>query len=427
MNSTPIFIARHLSIKGRDTNRRTSTGITVAVAGIALAIVVMMLSIAVMNGFRDEIRRKVTGFEAQITISIPPPPSDISLDGSSSLTPSPVTLSQPVIESIKAVTDGRATFSLASLRPTILKTSDSFVGVVARGSDRPEGISLISDNITDGEMPDFNDPESKNSLVVSRAVASNLGISTGDKVQAYFFGDGAVKARNLTVSAIYDTHFSDYDQSQVFTSLSLLQGVDKMSDNQGTRIEITGLSDDAVDNTATELQKALVDNLYAGRDSVIYQIDNVHHKGALYFNWLDLLDTNVTVILIIMTVVAAITLISCLFIMILERVNMIGILKALGASNSFIRRIFILVAQKIVIKGVVIGNAIGLALIFLQSHFHFIPLDADTYYLSYVPVEITGANLLWLNLGAIVISTLILILPSHAVANVSPARSIRFE
>lgn len=428
MNRTPLFIARRLGIESRGERRRSAVGIAVAVIGIALAMVVMMLSVAVMNGFKDEIRRKVTGFEAQITIQIPPPASDLSIDGgSTSLTPLPVELTGPVMGAIEPTLQQGASVCLAAMRPAILKTDGAFSGIVVRGADSKEGLEFIASHIVEGAMPDYSDAAAKNQIVISRITASELGLAPGDKVSAYFFGDGTARVRNLTVGAIFDTHFSDYDRAAAFSSLALLQGVDKLAANQGTRIELTGLPDAEIESAAQSVQQRLIENLYAGRDSVIYQVDNVHRRGALYFNWLDLLDTNVTVIMIIMALVAGFTLVSSLFIIILERVGMIGILKALGASNAFIRKIFIIMAQRIVIRGMLFGNCIGLAVIYLQSRFRFIPLDPDTYYLSYVPVQITVPDLLWLNFGVIAIATLVLIIPSHAVAKISPARTIRFE
>lgn len=426
MNSIPLFIARRLDLRNKD--GRNSTGIVVAIVGISLALVIMMLSIAVMNGFRNEIKRKVTGFETPVTIQLPPPPSDISTDGGvSSLTSQPITLSPALSEAINDVAADfpAMTASLASVRPMILKTDSAFVGVVARGSAAP--LSFIEENIVEGQMPDFSADDNINNLVLSSTIAGRLGIQPGERIMAYFFNEGAVKVRKLTVAGVYNTHFVDYDSRSVFTSLDLLRGVDGLNPDQATRIELSGLSDEEIDPATAALQTRLLQNLYSQTDTIIYQVDNVHRRGALYFNWLALLDTNVTVILALMGIVAAFTLISCLFIIILERVNMIGLLKSLGASNSFVRRIFILTAQRIMIRGILWGNAISLILIALQYYFKPIGLDPETYYLSYVPVDITLGDILWLNLGVIVVSVAVLILPSQLVAKISPAKSMRFE
>lgn len=430
MNTTPLIIARRIGLGGKGSGRRSATGIVVAVTGIALAIVVMLVSIAVMNGFKDEIRRKVTGFESQLTIELPPPASDMSAErGSTSLTPQPIALSPAIHEAISQLAgygyDAEAW--LAASRPVILKTPDNFKGLVAKASDSSRGMEFLGQHVHRGSMPDFMADSTANSIVVSSISAKQLGLDVGDRVQGFFFGDNGVKVRNLTVSAVYDTRFSDYDKVFVYTSMTLLRGIDRLSDNQGTRVELGGLDDADVDAAADILQSSLLERLYTGQDTVVYQVDNVHRRGAHYFNWLDLLDTNVDVILVLMALVAGFTLVSSLFIIILERVAMIGILKSLGASNGFIRRIFIIIAERIVVRGMIIGNALALALIWLQSTFRIIPLDPDTYYLSHVPMLITPANILWLNFGVLVISVAVLILPSQIVAKISPARSIRFE
>ena len=430
MNTTPLFIARRIGLGRKGSGRRSATGIIVAVTGISLSIVIMMVAIAVMNGFKDEIRRKVTGFEAQLTIALPPPADEMSGDaGSTSLTPRPVSICAAVTEAIEAMRAGgyEANAWLASLRPVILKTSDNFKGLVAKGVSDPDGLSFLAGHITRGKLPDYAADSAHNAIAVSAITANALGLDCGDRVQAYFFGDGAVKVRKLKIGAIYDTRFSDYDRTFVYTSLPLLQSVDRLAPDEGTRIELGGLPDADVDAAGALLQATLLDRLYTGRDSVVYQVDNVHRRGAHYFNWLDLLDTNVTVILALMAVVAGFTLVSSLFIIILERVGMIGLLKSVGASNGFIRRIFIIVAERIVLRGMLIGNAVALTLIWLQHTLHIVPLDPDTYYLSHVPMLITWPDVLWLNVGVIVVSVAVLILPSQIVAKVSPARAMRFE
>ena len=430
MNPTPLFIASRLRLSRKGQGGGVSTGVIVAIAGIGLAIVVMMVSIAVMNGFRNEIKRKVTGFEAQITVQLPPPASDMALDnGSLSLTPVALSVTPALDEAVKELNrEGYAlTPVLTSMRPMMLKTDSAFKGVVAKGADTIQGLDFIGSQMVEGTMPDLTQDVSRNSIVISRIIADELDLKAGDDVQAYFFGDGNMKVRKLTVSGVYDTHFVDYDRNCVFTSLSLLRSVDKLANNEGTRLELSGIDDSQVTDASRRLQTILNDNIYTGRDTVIYQVDNVRHRGALYYNWLDLLDTNVTVILILMSVVAGFTLISSLFIIILERVNMIGILKALGASNSFIRQIFIAMSERIVLLGMLAGNLIGLPLLAMQHYFHLIPLDPATYNINYVPVEFTIGNFLWLNAGVLVIALLVLILPSSLVAKISPARSIRFE
>lgn len=213
-----------------------------------------------------------------------------------------------------------------------------------------------------------------------------------------------------------------------FTPLAMLQRLAHVDSITGSVVEISGLDDSQVDQATSEIHDALLRQLteHPG-ETPLYVIDNVHHTGAVYFTWLSLLDTNVVVILILMAVVSGFTLISCLFILILERVRMIGLLKAMGATNGFVRRIFIYMAQRIVVRGLLIGNIVGIGLLLIQKYCHVLPLDADAYYLDYVPVEIGWWWILLLNICAIILSWLILILPSQAIARLSPAESMRYE
>jgi len=376
-----------------------------------------------MKGFKKEIRSKVTAFESQLMIT----PADDTTEGDTEVSSyiRPVILSDSLKNIITTTLPGCEVTSSISY-PGALKTTDNFSGVIFKGNAHRTLTEMIESSIVDGRMPDFG--QDANALVLSAHTASRLNLKAGDKVGAYFFNDGSVKARNLRVAAIFDTHFSDYDANMAVAGAGMLNRVAGMPAGGSSRIDVNGIvSDDAIDDAARKLQNRLLNAYYTGEVSEIYRVDNVHRRGALYFNWLELLDTNVAVILALMAAVAAFTLISSLFIIILEKVNMIGILKAIGASNSLVRRVFILVAERLVARGLVIGNVIGLTLIWLENRFRFLPLDPETYYLSHVPVSIGAADVIWLNAAVIVVAALVLVLPSHIVATISPARSIRYD
>lgn len=420
--STALFLARRISLRSRGGAR---AGVIIAVTGIALALTVMMLSVAVMQGFKKEIAAKVTGFESQLTVTADNGEGNVESDLSTDIVPVALT---PRLREIIAETLHGVTVNVVATRPGVLKTPGDFSGVVFRGYDADFDHSFLASNITEGTLPRWSAGGAADSIVISRLTASRLGLAPGDKTGAYFFSNGALKARSFTVAAIYDSHFSDYDAVNVFASLPAIARIDRLPEGAGSRIDINGIADDAmIEPAASQLQDALLHAYYEGRLTDVYRVDNIHRSGALYFNWLELLDTNVIVILILMAAVSAFTLISSLFIIILERVNMIGVLKALGASNRLIRHTFIIVAERLVIRGLIIGNAVALTLILLQSHTHFIPLDADSYYLSYVPVSIGWMPVVALNAGVILMSALVLLLPSAIVARISPSRSIRFD
>lgn len=422
--SVAIYVARRLNLTGGG-NGNAGPGVVIAVAGIALAVTVMLLSIAIMRGFKNEIRAKVTGFESQITLSQASPDGDIGGDISNDL--GRISMS----DTLKLVIDASisdAEVTLAIVRPGVIKTSEDFAGVIFRADDGGAASRFVGNHVIAGSMPGYQTDSLVNSIVLSRRVADRLDLSVGDKADAYFFVDGNMKARRLNVAAIYETHFGDYDEVYVVSSPSMLRRLDRLDCNMGTRIEINGLAtDEDIEPAARLLQQNLLEAYYDGTIAEVYQVDNVNHRGALYLNWLSLLDTNVTVILALMGAVAAFTLISSLFIIILDRVNMIGILKALGATNMLIRRTFILVAERLVVKGLIIGNIVGLGLIAMQRFTHLIPLNPEAYYLDSVPVEINFSDIVILNIAVVVVAAIVLVLPSHIVAGISPSKSIRYD
>ena len=262
---------------------------------------------------------------------------------------------------------------------------------------------------------------------MSSTTASALNLSLGERVNTYFFSNGNIRARKFKIAGIYNSNFGEYDKLIAYAPLNTLQRIANLDSLSGTSIEINGIDNESIYNKSYELQSAINQAVYSQQLKKIYSVSNVYNSGAMYFNWLDLLDMNVVVILILMSCVSAITLISCLFIIILERVRTIGLLKSLGATNAQIKRVFIYMTQRLVLRGMLLGNIISLAFIYLQYYFHIIPLDPEAYYLNFVPVEINWLHIILLNIGVITISSLILILPSHIVSKISPAQTMKYE
>lgn len=413
-----LFIARRIRLA-----KKKSQGIfsstTIAITGIALAIIVMTFAIAIVLGFKHEIRNKVMGFDAQIKVS-----ANAGYGGGKG--GNAIDFSEALEQIIDSVIPG-CNKALAIMQSGILKTPENFIGIVFNGMDNGYDWEFVKSNIIEGDIPDYTDKNNNNKIILSQAITQTLGLAPGDKVHAYFFEDNNIRTRSLEIAAIYESHFSDYDKLTAFCSISLPQKLKGSAPRTGDAIRITGLPTDQINGKVAELQDALIEACNDNRLKHLYRVDSVYDTGVYYFNWLDLLDTNVAVILILMTFVAGFTLISCLFIIILERVNMIGILKATGATNRQIRSIFIYVAERLVIRGMIIGNAIALTLIALQDKKHILPLDPDAYYLSYVPVEINWWYMALLNIGVIVISCLMLILPSHIISTIAPSRIMRYE
>lgn len=412
-----LFIARRLRLSD-ESRRGMSPGIIIAIAGIALSIMIMMVAMSIVYGFKKEIRNKVTGFDSQV--SIHPASYESGMDAEH------IDFTKE-LEQVIAGTGYFESPSLVIQQPAIIKTDTTFEAIAVKGISAGSGWDFVRDNVTDGEVPDYSDAENRNKVVVSRIIADKLGLSVGDRVNAYFFVDEALKARRMDVAAVYDTNFGDYDKVFVFSSLPFTQSVASVGENTGSRVELMTNGKASVEESALELQNEMMLACYTGKLKGTYRLSTVTDNGMMYFNWLELLDTNVVVILVLMALVSGFTLISSLFIIILERVNMIGILKALGATNDEIRRIFSYVAQKLVIAGMLIGDLIGIAFLLTQKYTRVLPLDPDAYYLDYVPVEVNWWHILLLNICVFAICWLMILVPGQIVARINPATSIRYE
>ena len=374
-----LYIARRLRLSDSNGNR-TKTSIRISTAGVVLSVVIMLITMAITSGFKHEIVNKLVGFDAQLTLQA---------QAVDVVSPQPVMSSPDAVESI---------------------VNDSF----------------ISDNIIEGAMPDS--AASGNSIVISSTVSSQLGLHVGDKVNTCFFVTDKVRLRNFEIAAVYDSGFGEYDRVVAYAPLRVLKKIAGIPEESASALEVSGLDIDDIAAAQQSLQSALAHAYYYSEELPQYiKADSILNTGAVYFNWLSLLDTNVVVILVLMTAISSFTLIASLIILILERVNMIGTLKMLGATNSMIRRVFILLDLKVLAKGLVAGNVIALSLILLQQHLHILPLDPESYYISFVPAKITLWQVLALNGAAIVVATAIMILPSMIISRLKPATILRYE
>ena len=412
-----LMVARRLRL--RTDERGLSPSIVIAAVGITLSLVVMIASLCIVLGFKREIRNKVMGFDAHVSIIPGHLSTEDAEDSFIEFTPE-----------LRDIVAGTGLFGEPSPtldQPGIIKTDSDFEGIVFRGVKSGGSRDFIESNLVAGYIPDFSLEESKNKIVISGVTADALGLGAGDRVYAYFFTGGSVRVRRLDVAGIYDTHFGDYDKVYAFGSLGMTQALNSLDSLSCNKVELYMNDASDIDAGALALQEQMMRAVYEGRLSGMYRLSSVNATGMMYFNWLDLLDTNVVVILVLMGLVSGFTLISSLFIIILERVNMIGILKAMGAKNGSIRKIFIYLAQRIVVMGMLAGNLLGIGLMELQKHTHVIPLSPEAYYLSYVPVEINWWHILALNAGVFVVAWAMLLIPGQLIAKISPASSIRYE
>lgn len=407
---TELFIARRLTLS--DTGARRSPALRVAVISTALSIAVMLLSISVVSGFRTQIRDKITGFDAHI-----------------SLYPSVRYESDPhVIEYTPALRDflkSRPYIKRADLMvtaPVLLKTPESFKGLYMRGVEAGYDFSFLKANMTSGSVMN---PLRHMEIMISQAAAVKLGIGAGDSLNLFMSDE--LKARKVKVSGIFDTHFGTYDQFFAYGSASLVRELTGLDSLQGSAIEI--MTDDF--SRLTNYQDMLISDLdKAIRDGEVtqsFQSASALEKGGHYFAWLDLLDVNVWVILSLMSAVAVFTLISGMLVIILEHIRFIGVMKSLGATRRQIRNVFILLAIRIGLKGMAIGGGTALALILVQKHTRLIPLDPEAYYIDFVPVSLDPLHFAGVFAGFTLISWLALILPSQFAGRIRPAETLRFE
>lgn len=407
-----LFIAKRLRLAPGDGGRQTPA-VAIAIGGVALAVAVMIITLSVVVGFQNAIRAKVMGFEAPVKLL----PLGNYYDGEAK----EILLSKPLQSAINdAIPQAKA--SLVIKQPVVLTLPGNYAGVSLTAYSEGHDFRFEEENILEGHYPCRN-----NEVAVSRLTAGKLGLKIGDKVDGCFFVDNTLRLRKLTISGIFSSNFVDYDKVTAYTTFSTLQSVRKIADGKGDAVEIYGISLEEVPQASAQLQLNLQEK-FANRELTEgMSITNVQETGAAYLNWLELLDSNVVVILVIMTLVSGFTLISCMFILILQRVSMIGIFKSLGATNGTIRRIFIMLGGKIILYGLIIGNLLGLGLLLAQDLTHFIKLDPEAYYLDAVPIQIDWCNVLAVSGGAIAITAVLMLIPASIVARISPARTMHYE
>lgn len=410
----PLFLASRLSLGA--SGRKSSPAVKVAVAAVALSVTVMLAAVSIVLGFKREIRGKVTGFNSHISLyAVPTEPGD---DNLLTLTPSLSGLldKQPYIES----------YSLEASIPAIFKTPDNFKGVYLKSLGGEAIRRFITSNLEEGEVPEYKPGEKSLKIVISRMAANQLGLKVGDKVDTYFMSND-IRVRPLKVAGIFNSHFDSYDDIYVYGDLSLIQHLGGISGDQGTMLSIHTDDFNRVTEYSERLHNTLLEAMANGTVYRYYGVDNAYIQGQGYFHWLDLLDTNVVVILTLMAFVAVVTLISGMLIIIIDKKRFIGLIRSLGASVKATRKVFLYLAMRVGLLGMLIGNVVALGVLMAEDKWHFLPLDAEAYYIDFVPVELGWLPVLLLNAGVVLLICLSLILPSRFVAKIPPAETMRTE
>lgn len=406
-----LFIANRLSLGNRRGN--FSPAVTVAIIAIAISIAVMISAIAIVMGFKKEIHEKVVGFNGHISLyKIPSSEEDSNL----------ITVT-PYLENLFSELPFITEYNEVASIPAILKTQDDFKGVYLRGLKGFYNTEYLKKNIEEGEVPDYSNEENNNKIVISRKAANQLKLKIGDKIDTYFISED-IKARKLEITGIYNSHFEQYDDVLIFGSMGLVAKLGNLPEDTGTYIIIQTTDFDKIPEYTNLLQMKINRGVATGETEYFYRTDNVYNQGRGFFGWLSLLDTNVIVIIILMMTVGCITLISGMLIIILERKKFIGLMRALGAPTNKIQQVFIIMALRIAIIGLSIGNIAIILLLYFQRKYHILQLDPDSYYIDYVPVDLTWWIIVCLNVGVIFVTYLILVLPSKFVGKISPAESM---
>lgn len=403
----PFFIAKRITFNSKRTFSKLI--VRIAILGIMLGLAVMILSVAIVKGFKTEIREKLRGFSGDIQIS--------KLDLNSSYENTPFSMSEDDRSKIRT-TEGVEFIQPFATKPGIINSGDEAEGVVLKGLDKSYNSQYFEDILVDGKFIDFSDStKSKSQILISKFIADRLNLKVGDDFLMYFI-ENSLRKRKFEIVGIYNLGVEEVDEVFVIGDINLIRSLNNWDANQVGGYELR------VDNfeKLDQIEARVYDNL-----SVDLKSYSIKQYYPAIFEWLSLLDVNTQVILILMIAVAVINMISALLIMILERTNMIGILKALGSSNWEIRKIFLYNASYLIGFGLLSGNILGVGLGLFQLKTHFFTLDQASYYMSFVPVQLDVQDILLLNLGTLIISLLVLLIPSLLVSRISPLKAIRFK
>jgi lipoprotein-releasing system permease protein len=412
----PLFLAKRIYSNQGDKRKVSRPAIHIATVGVAIGLIVMLVTVSVVLGFKHTIRNKVVGFGSHIQVQ-----NFLSMQ---STDPYPICINDSMVRRLKSLPGIKHVERYAQTQG-ILKTNTDFMGIIFKGVAQEYDMTFLRDNLVAGKIPSFSDEMSGSKVLMSKMVADQLRLKVGDKVFAYFIGNNNVRARRFTISGIYETNMTQFDQNLCFIDLYTAVKLNGWEPDQCSGAEMTVNDFNQLD----EVEQNVVNSVNRTSDKYgdTYMSQTIYDAYPQIFTWLGLLDINVWVILALMICVAGFTMISGLLIIILERTQMIGVLKALGATNRTIRHTFLWFATFIIGRGLIWGNVIGIGLILLQKYTGLIKLDAQTYYVSTAPVEINVPLFVLLNLVTLMVCITILVAPSYLISHIHPAKSMRYE
>jgi lipoprotein-releasing system permease protein len=402
------FVANRITFKSKRTFSKLI--VRIAIVGIMLGLGVMILTLAIIRGFKGEIRSKVRGFSGDMVV--------VKNDLNGSYENSPMASDRALEKKVLAIPLITHMMPFAT-KPGIIKAKIEIEGIVLKGVDKSYDWSAFKGNMVAGDVIDFKDTvESKKQLLISQTIANRLGLKVGNKAIIYFVQEPML-ARQFVIRGIFSFELEEVDKTFVVGDMSVISRLNNWEPGQIGGYEIRVSDFDQLKTAEDEVN----DVLPPGKLKTLSLEDNY----PAIFAWLDLLDGNTSVVLVLMIMVAIINMISALLIMILERTNMIGMLKALGASNWRIREVFLYNAFYLICLGMLLGNFFGLGLGFIQNKTHLFKLDPASYYMNFVPIEFHLTDLILLNLGTLVVCLLVMIIPSMLVTRITPVKAIRFK
>lgn len=409
------FVAKRLFVQGGNSGRASRLATGIATAGVAIGLAVMLVSIAIVLGFQREVQNKVLGFGAHIKV--------LNYKSLGQQEYSPIVIDDSLTARLSAI-PGVASVARFCIKPGMLKTDANFRGIAIQGIGQDYDQSFISSHLVKGEMPQFTDSVSSGRIVISQSTAREMQVDVGQTIYAYFF-EQTVRARKFTIAGIYSTNLTDFDNHFAYTDIFTIHRLMGWDAKQYAGAEIRLQDFERLDETLLDV----VNEVNHKQDAYgeYYSSMSIKMEHPQIFGWLKLLDMDIVVILILMISISVFTAVSGLLIIILERTNFIGIMKALGAPNRQVRRIFLGLASLIIIRGIVLGNVLAFALILLQKYTGLITLDPEVYYVEAVPVLVNWWWVAAIDVGTLIVSSLSMIVPSFVVSHITPARSIRFE
>ena len=413
--SLSFFIAHRLYCEKKEGRQISRPAVLISKTGIAVGLAVMLVAVCVIVGFKSEVRDKIVGFGGHVQIN--------NLEQMQPYEPLAIGIDDTLINSLAAFPNVKH-IQRYSVKPGMIKTEKAFQGMVLKGVGQDYDLSFLRSHLIGGEFPNFTDSITSNQVVVSQAMAEQLELNLGDKLDTYYI-ENEIRIRRLSIVGIYCTGFAEYDSYFLFTDLHTVNRLNHFQSGQVSGIEVILDNYAVLENDTWEIGSFLEKCI--DRYGAKYTARNVEQLNPAIFAWLGVLDVDIWVILVLMMGVAGFTMISGLLILIIERAAMIGTLKSLGANNGIIRRVFLWLSVFIIGRGMLWGNVIGLGFCLLQYYTGLLTLDAETYYMDAVPIAFNIKYLILLNAGTLLASVLILLGPSYLIARIRPADAMRFE